>query len=1223
MERLVEESQSSTADEVMHEMKALPSSQEPKLQCQVQPQHSKKYTGDKWLLGVVALVLAVVMVLLIVLVFMCGFMMSQSSLSATTQALVQESIEKLALLVDIAREISRNVNNIQINEILSLITNVTHINNELAWDHAKALSLVENLLNNNTDLLKTFAASNSDSLTNIVNTLSNLQDTSASTAGVVDGLLIVVQELLQIHNVSFSLPTSCKQIRYEKPSSPSGLYLLTTANSRTINAYCNMEELCGSGGGWTRLAYLDMSDSTVNCPSGFRLYQSGEVRACGRPVTSSGSCVSVQFPSNGISYSQVCGRVTGYQYSAPDAVSIHHGSNQDNLNSYYVDGVSITRGSPRQHIWTLMAANYEMHSIGTLSCPCATGSTLQVQSFIGDNYFCESGVAGLLEQQLYTSDPLWDGQSCGTLESPCCNVPGIPWFHRDYGNTTTTDYIELRVCGDEGTSNEDTPVSYYEIYVKFCVEVTKDTASNIPNHTICLRSVFTVTNLLPYGFHFSFKSKEKLIPSGKEVAIHNVNSLRPVTFSISKLESFEFSDKCTVSITEVGVVKSLIVRDKANCSLNLHVNTELMSKGSLKVVIWCPYWLINRTSLPLVFTSQGDSSGGKCAGQFEEHETATSMSPLLFSYSEDDLLQKCQVRLGRGQDEGVPSWSNGFRMLRDEDVLRLFVKRGQGRPDKEYQIGMEVKKGTGVYKPTKVVTFVARFQLENRTTFNLKYLQRHLVFAKDESSSDSVPVIAPGAVMAFHWPRADLDQLLCIRVVELSDCHWSGGFPLEQDKSFHINMRCSYGRSVFIRCEVILRGATYHVIFSDASDYPPPFKLENLSQIAVICYQQSVTSQQQYTVLNPGQSVPYAWDEVTLPEKLCLHIKDVSEPRPFDLSSFGPQGKVYYESYFYIVAMDTKTDQSHLPESHRLEGELVLDVPQGRAVLLTRKGLERRTQLWRMTARGQLVHISSSSSKSANFVLDLAGSVPPNYRHSNRPLPLVISRANERRSSTQSWEFKNGRLVLSSYPHLCVQVRHGYEGKVDGMDAVVGCVGSGDKEELRRLKKSPGSGVLSVSLVPDGPTRVLRITDESKKYTISGATDDWIIVEHGLIAPALSSSTVELTNEETDVKTELSVSFTLEKGVSVSLINSTPEELLLATVTGVRIEFVSTAVHQCINATIQYIQVDNQMHNGFHQIVLFPTPPPSGELDTNFPVISCFIERLPHNSPLATVFRVS
>ncbi len=44
--------------------------------------------------------------------------------------------------------------------------------------------------------------------------------------------------------------------------------------------------------------------------------------------------------------------------------------------------------------------------------------------------------------------------------------------------------------------------------------------------------------------------------------------------------------------------------------------------------------------------------------------------------------------------------------------------------------------------------------------------------------------------------------------------------------------RQSYGRSVFVRCEILQRGETYHVIFLDASDYPPPFKLENLSQVS-------------------------------------------------------------------------------------------------------------------------------------------------------------------------------------------------------------------------------------------------------------------------------------------------------------------------------------------------------------------------------------------------------
>ena len=40
------------------------------------------------------------------------------------------------------------------------------------------------------------------------------------------------------------------------------------------------------------------------------------------------------------------------------------------------------------------------------------------------------------------------------------------------------------------------------------------------------------------------------------------------------------------------------------------------------------------------------------------------------------------------------------------------------------------------------------------------------------------------------------------------------------------------------------------------------------------------------------------------------------------------------------------------------------------------------------------------------------------------------------------------------------------------------------EQKIVRLKHSPGSGVLSVSVVSDGPTRILRITDENKKVFI-------------------------------------------------------------------------------------------------------------------------------------------
>ena len=277
-----------------------------------------------------------------------------------------------------------------------------------------------------------------------------------------------------LNQIKILSATSCKEVQEILPQSPSGVYLFTSPDGNGYrHVYCHMEELCGSGGGWTRLAYLNMSDPSEQCPSGLRFYQSGGVRVCGRPFSGSayvgsGSCASVQFPSNGLDYSQVCGRVLGYQYGSPDALHIRFNAQEEtSIDSYYMDGISITRGSPRQHVWTLMAGLGDSYFEDTYNCPCNSGSTVSVPSFVGNDYFCESGNSNQnYAEILYTSDPLWDGQGCGSLEGPCCSAPGLPWFHRDYGSYTTNDYIELRICSEESTINEDTPVHFYELYVK-------------------------------------------------------------------------------------------------------------------------------------------------------------------------------------------------------------------------------------------------------------------------------------------------------------------------------------------------------------------------------------------------------------------------------------------------------------------------------------------------------------------------------------------------------------------------------------------------------------------------------------------------------------------------------------------------------------------------------------------------------------------------------------
>ena len=101
-------------------------------------------------------------------------------------------------------------------------------------------------------------------------------------------------------------------------------------------------------------------------------------------------------------------------------------------------------------------------------CPCtnpAAGTNVLPLQFMGDNYFCESGNQENktdISEFLY-ADPVWDGEQC---EGECCsNEKSLPWFSMTLPNPTSDD-IEVHICGNEGTHNEDTPIQLLEIFIQ-------------------------------------------------------------------------------------------------------------------------------------------------------------------------------------------------------------------------------------------------------------------------------------------------------------------------------------------------------------------------------------------------------------------------------------------------------------------------------------------------------------------------------------------------------------------------------------------------------------------------------------------------------------------------------------------------------------------------------------------------------------------------------------
>ena len=220
---------------------------------------------------------------------------------------------------------------------------------------------------------------------------------------------------------------------------------------------------CGAGL-WWRVAYLNMTDPSQQCPSAWREYNTGGVKACGRPVTATGSCAAVFYLINR-QYSRVCGRIIGYQVASPDAFHRFNNKNRD------LDGIIVSHGAEHDYVWSFVGGLTENSSSHTANnCPCSAGGGTAPPTFIGDNYYCESGnpmdtfkTGG----QLYSNDKLWDGKQCAG-EGICCtgnHNNSLPWFSVELP-TPTTDIIEVSICCDQGTIDEDTPVELIEIYVQ-------------------------------------------------------------------------------------------------------------------------------------------------------------------------------------------------------------------------------------------------------------------------------------------------------------------------------------------------------------------------------------------------------------------------------------------------------------------------------------------------------------------------------------------------------------------------------------------------------------------------------------------------------------------------------------------------------------------------------------------------------------------------------------
>ncbi|XP_026669305.1 vacuolar protein sorting-associated protein 13D isoform X1 [Ceratina calcarata] len=794
----------------------------------------------------------------------------------------------------------------------------------------------------------------------------------------------------------------------------------------------------------------------------------------------------------------------------------------------------------------------------------------------------------------------------------------------------------------EVTENRITCRANHNNIFRMCVAVMRDNypldmSQMLPAHTITIMAPLTLTNLLPHELLYEIGTETGRIPRGGNASLHTVNVEEQLEITI-QLDGYPGAGTMILPPNVNSFTARLRLADSSARILYLHAAVNVEKGSAIQINITAPYWIINKTGLPLVFRQEG--VGVEAAGQFEENEKARMVAPLLFSFSDEEASRTLSVRVGTSvHPQGIPQWSQHFHLQPGIQVHRLRISLRDGRPDIVYLISVATRTARGKYRATTVVTLSPRYQLHNKSTSTLELAQKCFTTTISHPDAQATYIkIMSDCHMPFHWPRLDKDLLLCVRIMDVKNCVWSGGIRLDDNYSLTINIRDSTGKMYFLRVDVVLQESTYFVVFTDADTMPPPIRVDNFSEVPLTVNQVTVHDNLQWTV-RPHSSVPYALDEPIQSAALVLTAPG-GVTATYDLNALGEGRVLTYENFIYIAFAGTFKNDSDLGTGEGsldpLDVEtqrLVLEAGPGNWVALRRKQYGARSQLWRMTGDGQLQHEGSSPPRDKHsktpetvLVLDIAGTAPQPFTY----CALALRKPDPRRRSTQTWRFTDDGRLCCAHKNMCVQSKDGFMGLNEGgsvarwqmwSEAVLGPQIHTNpppiEQRVGRQKLRPGSGFLSVTVTTDGPTRVLQVLDiKEKKKTFALLEErDWshIAVNH---RPTQINTDAEKINSS-----ELELKVNLAAGLGLSIVSRRPvEELLFARFSGISLELVQTPAKTTVDLSVEDIQIDNQLFEAQCTSVLYVTRPARIESEQRL-AIHVVAEKLKSKNQNAEIYR--
>eukprot|EP00124_Ichthyophonus_hoferi_P003606 Ihof_evm1s323 gene=Ihof_evmTU1s323 len=610
--------------------------------------------------------------------------------------------------------------------------------------------------------------------------------------------------------------------------------------------------------------------------------------------------------------------------------------------------------------------------------------------------------------------------------------------------------------------------------------------------------------------------------------------------------------KTTIEFSEMN--RNTMGKTGRTLILNI-THHQPVAQGPRTITIWAPYWIINRSGLPLSFRQHWQSEMSCIV-------PSANSTPFMWSFKND-------CGLDRGSLDDVDyvciqsedtDWSFPFRidLVGQSRTIDLKVRARRGlsfSSSKGYEIAGKTSRGLGRFDRVKVTVLLPGIMLINKYALPILYRQ-----VQSNAPHEPASVIRPGQRLPFHWPDSRYPKQLQIQVRHEGVVYESRPFAVDAENgtNFSIKLRGPSGKEIsYIPVVVRPVKACYVVILGQpVGRLPTTYVIKNLSSHRITLCQEGVSALTE--TLGAHMQVPYGWDSLTTPsQKLKISfpgIPDAAGPYYYELNTLRNYSPINYQCYFYI-----QTPQGLVLEPYQAKDGSYLLVLQARRTIVSDK------QLWyqdRQTVRH----------KATGLMLV----IPQGRIDDCAPLGLGQGQGNQ----ADSWVLRPSNQVVSA-------MAWDMAWEVDKHTRVLRLMPLNPGLETQKFtfkRAVPGTGHISVKVLANGPTRVLQFSDCEPRVRSGTAAD-----LTGSNTPLYSPDTVEYVAQKVKVA--------LSSGLCISLIDNQPVEIANIGLRAMEFVYTETNLHRSVQLRLASIQVDNQLFSeprkirpGILSVVMAPLP---------------------------------